>query len=98
MRKILLILIGLSVALMAELTRDATTGIVRDSATGLMWQDDMMGIATTWQGALDGCKSLKLGLYDDWRLPSLNELKAIKSSHERRIFKFQLLLFLELYY
>ena len=76
MRAILLIMIGLSL-LHAELTRDATTGIVSDSATGLMWQDNEIGTYTTWQGAIDRCEELTLGPHSDWRLPNVNELKSI---------------------
>jgi hypothetical protein len=69
-------MIGLSL-LHAELTRDATTGIVSDSATGLMWQDNMVGTTTNWQGAIDRCEKLILGPHSDWRLPNVNELKSI---------------------
>ena len=77
MRVILLIMIGLSVALMAELTRDATAGVVTDSTTGLEWQDNEVGITTDWQGAIDRCEELTLGTHSDWRLPNVNELKSI---------------------
>lgn len=76
MRVILLIMIGLSL-LQAELTRDAATGIVSDSTTGLMWQDNEIGTTTNWQGAIDRCEELELGDYSDWRLPNVNELKSI---------------------
>ena len=76
MRAILLIMIGLSL-LHAELTRDTTTGIVSDSATGLMWQDNMVGTTANWQGAIDRCEELILGPHSDWRLPNVNELKSI---------------------
>lgn len=76
MRVILLIMIGLSL-LYAELTRDAATGIVSDSATGLEWQDNEIGTTTNWQGAIDRCEALTLGSHSDWRLPNLNELKSI---------------------
>lgn len=76
MRTILLILIGLSSMLSAEFTRDAN-GIVTDSSTGLVWQDDAVGGSTTWQGAIDRCETLNLGGHEDWRLPNLKELTSL---------------------
>ena len=76
MRKILLIMIGLSVGLMAEFVRDAGTQIVTDTATGLQWQDNT-GDYTTWEGAIDYCEALDLGGKQDWRLPNINELRSL---------------------
>ena len=70
-------MIGLSVGLMADFTRDTSTAIVTDSATGLEWQDDAIGSSTTWQSAIDRCENLTLGGQSDWRLPNINELKTI---------------------
>jgi len=81
MRVILLIMIGLSL-LHAELTRDAATGIVSDSASGLQWQDNEVGSSTNWQGAIDRCEGLGLGGHSDWRLPNINELKSIVDRSE----------------
>ncbi|MFA6137689.1 MAG: DUF1566 domain-containing protein [Sulfurimonas sp.] len=77
MRKILLAVIGLSVGLMADFVRDANTGIVSDSATGLQWQDNDIGKTMTWQSAIDACENLTLGKQTNWRLPNINELKSI---------------------
>ncbi|MEA1954127.1 MAG: DUF1566 domain-containing protein [Campylobacterota bacterium] len=76
MRTILLILVGLSSMLSAEFTRDAN-GIVTDSSTGLVWQDDAIGSTTTWENAIDRCEALSLGGHDDWRLPNLRELTSL---------------------
>jgi len=70
-------MIGLSVGLMADFTRDAATGIVTDNKTGLQWQDNEVGSTASWQGAIDRCEALELGGYSDWRLPNINELKSI---------------------
>ena len=76
MKKILLIMIGLSVGLMADFTRDANTAIVTDSVTGLQWQDDTTP-SKSWQGAIDYCEALTLGGKSDWRLPNINELTSL---------------------
>ncbi|MDO8455145.1 MAG: DUF1566 domain-containing protein [Sulfurimonas sp.] len=77
MRKILLVMIGLSVGLMADFVRDVNTSIVSDSTTGLQWQDDAVGSTMAWQSAIDTCENLTLGGQSDWRLPNINELKTI---------------------
>jgi len=77
MKKILFIIIGLSVGLMADFVRDGSTSIVTDTATGLQWQDDTTPISMTWQGAIDYCEALKLGGKSDWRLPNINELTSV---------------------
>ena len=76
MRKILLITLGLSVALLADFTRDNGTKIVTDNTTGLQWQDDV-NITKDWVAAITYCEELTLGGYDDWRLPNFNELYSI---------------------
>lgn len=76
MRVIFLMMIGLSL-LYAVITRDVATGIVSDSTTGLQWQDNEVGTATTWEDAIDRCENLTLGTHSDWRLPNVNELKSI---------------------
>lgn len=63
--------------------RNVTSGIVRDLATGLMWQDDNESNANmmSWQNAMDYCDmNLTLGGYSDWRLPTVNELISIANS------------------
>ncbi len=53
--------------------------IVVDAITGLEWQDDKEVSVTdkTWQEAKDYCLGLSLGGYDDWRLPTVEELDTI---------------------
>ena len=77
MKKILLITIGLSVGLMADFSRDGSSSIVTDSATGLQWQDDATPSTMTWQGAIDYCEAFTLAGKSDWRLPNFNELTSI---------------------
>ncbi len=54
-------------------------GIAKDSATGLMWQDnkDTQTIKKDWEGAKAYCENLTLGGYSDWRLPNIYELTTL---------------------
>ena len=60
--------------------RDGAKGIVIDTRTGLVWQDDAAAASTTatWANAITICENLVLGGYSDWRLPNINELKSIR--------------------
>ena len=48
-----------------------------DKRTKLMWQRQDDGKLRKWNGARDYCLDLQLGGYEDWLMPSLNELKSI---------------------
>lgn len=78
MIKILLITIGISVALLADFSRDNSTHIVTDNSTGLEWQDDTnaSSITLSWQDAIDYCEALSMD-EGGWRLPNFNELYSI---------------------
>ena len=60
--------------------RDGAKGIVIDTRTGLVWQDNAAAASTTatWANAITTCENLVLGGYSDWRLPNINELKSIR--------------------
>ena len=49
---------------------------VTDLSTGLMWQQDMQTFMS-WVDAIAYCEELTLAGYNDWRLPSINELQSI---------------------
>ena len=87
MKKILLILIGLSVFLLAlEVTQfTKVNNTVSDSETGLEWQDnsDTTSSTYTWQEAINHCETLTLDTHDDWRLPNVNELKTLVDRSKR---------------
>ena len=54
--------------------------IIRDSTTGLQWQDnsDVEAVGHNWTEAIKYCEnSVNLGGYTDWRLPNINELLSI---------------------
>ena len=59
--------------------RDDSLMIVVDNKTKLMWQDDIAAKETIkdWYGAKDYCKTLRLGKFSDWRLPTRMELFSI---------------------
>jgi len=54
---------------------------VTDTETGLMWElepsDKYNDETYTWDQAIEYCKSLELGEYNDWRMPSAKELISI---------------------
>jgi len=67
-------MIGLSL-LQADFSR--TGEIVKDSMSGLEFQDDAVGSRMKWEAAISHCEALTLGGHSDWRLPNVNELKSI---------------------
>jgi hypothetical protein len=56
---------------------DNGDGTVTDTATGLMWQQDLSTTSRTWATALDYCNALVLGGYTDWRSPNIKELLSL---------------------
>ena len=48
-----------------------------DAQTGLMWQRTTSEAAMDWENALAHCNALSLGGFNDWRLPTLKELRSI---------------------
>ncbi|MCC6157242.1 MAG: DUF1566 domain-containing protein [Deltaproteobacteria bacterium] len=48
-----------------------------DPDSGLMWENPPMIHSNHWEGAIDDCESLSLGGFDDWRLPSIDELRSL---------------------
>jgi hypothetical protein len=57
--------------------QDHSGGVWTDPATGLMWTRKDNGYALRWQPAVEYCRSLELGGYSDWQLPSIEELMTI---------------------
>ncbi|MFA5112402.1 MAG: DUF1566 domain-containing protein, partial [Desulfobaccales bacterium] len=46
-----------------------------DSATGYIWQEEP-GVTGDWDGAVAYCNDLVLDGHDDWRLPTIGELRT----------------------
>ncbi|MCP4697561.1 MAG: DUF1566 domain-containing protein [Gammaproteobacteria bacterium] len=54
-----------------------STDTVMDTVRNLVWQRQTDGNSRHWTEAKSYCSSLYLAGYDDWRLPSIEELKRI---------------------
>ena len=65
-----------------HLSEDGIT--VTDHRTGLMWQAQESSDRMNFADAEKHCAELRLGGFDDWRLPDLEELESIRdlSCHE----------------
>ena len=53
------------------------TPIWTDPASNLMWQNPPSEEATSWSNAKSICGDLVLGGHDDWRLPTVEELRTL---------------------
>ncbi len=71
---IFLIAMCFSVALHA-----ITSNVVTDAKSGLMWQDneDVSSVKLDWDSAVEYCQEFTLDGFEDWRLPSAEELLTI---------------------
>lgn len=56
---------------------DNGDGTVSDLSSGLMWQQIIPGFEMDWLTAQNYCDKLILGGYEDWRLPSQDELRTL---------------------
>src|ERR1051325_6876146 len=56
-----------------------------DPSTGLMWAAKDAGRFLNWRQAARYCLDLRLARFDDWRLPSIAELRTIQDRDAREI-------------
>ncbi len=55
----------------------AGDGVILDQRTGLQWTSRDHDHALAWQEADRHCRALALGRWVDWRLPEIDELRAL---------------------
>lgn len=60
-------------------TGEGEDGIVNDQVTGLSWQRSPDTLARNWSDAIDYANDLQLSEFDDWRIPTKQELHSILS-------------------
>ena len=75
MKKIILIILGLTIIASATLNRN--NEVVTDSNTSLQWEDGDVKESKKLEDAIAYCEALNLDSHTDWRLPNVNELKTI---------------------
>ena len=75
MKKIILIILGLTIIASATLNRN--NEVVTDSNTSLQWEDGDVKESKKLEDAIAYCEGLDLDSHTDWRLPNVNELKTI---------------------
>jgi len=61
----------------AGFSRDDAKNVVTDSVYKLMWQDGDEIFKGDYDKAIKYCKNLTFAGFEDWRLPTLNELLSI---------------------
>ena len=70
MKKMIVMMIFIVVSLQAN-------EIVKDSETGMVWQDSAKIVQRDYSAAKEYCNDLSLGGYSDWKLPTIDELVSI---------------------
>ncbi len=58
---------------------NADDGTIVDMTTGLMWEKSPDNQPINLRGAIEYAKNLELGGYNDWRLPTIEELQYISN-------------------
>jgi hypothetical protein len=61
----------------ADVVAETLQATWSDPATTLEWQDPPKKTTDFWQPALDYCEGLAWAGHDDWRLPSISELRTL---------------------
>ena len=61
----------------ADAEADVDGGTWRDPTTGLVWENPPDGPTWIWDDAVGHCSGLSLAGHDDWRLPTIGELRSL---------------------
>ncbi|WP_103638117.1 DUF1566 domain-containing protein [Campylobacter concisus] len=69
--------IGIESGITAGFSRDDRRKVVKDDIYKLMWQDGEDIYQGTYDEAIKYCENLTFAGFEDWRLPTLNELLSI---------------------
>jgi len=69
---------------LAELFQDNGDGTVTDNRTGLMWQKAEGPALLAWEDGFAYASALRLGGYDDWRVPNIKELRSLHNDYRVR--------------
>jgi len=64
--------------------KDNNNGTVTDVTTGLTWTQNRLTVMA-WDQAIAACKKLRLGGFEDWRLPTCKELSTIMDAKSKMI-------------
>jgi hypothetical protein len=69
--------IGIESGVAAGFSRDDQREVVKDDIYKLMWQDGEDIYQGTYDEAVKYCENLNFAGFEDWRLPTINELLSI---------------------
>ena len=76
--------IGIESGVAAGFSRDDRREVIKDDIYKLMWQDGEEIYQGTYDEAVKYCENLNFAGFEDWRLPTINELISIT---DKRKFK-----------
>ena len=82
----LIILVLFYAGLQVAISQDSA-GTWKDSVTGLLWTVQDNGSDMSWDQANAYCENLELDGQTDWRLPKLDELKAVFDRSVKKQYK-----------
>jgi hypothetical protein len=67
--------------------KEREEGVYADFKNGVMWRRQDNRIDVTWKAARRHCDGLEYGGWDDWRLPTIEELDTLQAMWSRAAFK-----------